>query len=179
MSEKSSAAEATATTEAGPTGRIVTVSQVAQPITLGTAVHAKRVHPDAQLPRFAHGSLGDAGADIYAVSDAILIPGQTYPVPTGLKIELPLGLEAQVRSRGSMAMKNVIVANAPGTIDPSFRGEIHVRLRNLGRDGVLIRKGERIAQLVIAHYEPIEYVETEDELSDTARGAGMLGSTGV
>jgi dUTP pyrophosphatase len=145
---------------------------------LVTPIRVKRIHPDAQLPKYAHGPEEDAGADLFAVEDYVLVPGQTYAVPTGLKIEVAPGFEAQIRSRGSMAMRGVVVANAPGTIDPAFRGEVKVLLRNLGRDGYSIRKGERIAQVVVARYSAAEYTETEDELTETERGAGALGSTG-
>ena len=98
-------------------------------------------------------------------------------VPTGLAIELPAGFEAQIRPRSGLALKHAItLANAPGTIDPAYRGEIGVIMLNLGREPYRIAKGDRIAQMIIARYEAVEWVETE--LSGTARGGGGFGSSG-
>jgi len=100
-------------------------------------------------------------------------------VPTGLFIELPAGYEAQVRPRSGLAAKHgVTVCNSPGTIDADYRGEIKVILVNLSKDKFVINPGERIAQMVIAKYEKIEWEEVE-QLGETERGAGGFGSTGV
>ena len=100
-------------------------------------------------------------------------------VPTGLFMELPVGYEAQVRPRsGLAAKKGITVLNAPGTIDADYRGEVGVILVNLSNEDFTIENGERIAQMVIAKHERAEWVETE-VLSETDRGAGGFGSTGV
>jgi len=135
------------------------------------------LHPDAVLPRYAHGPEEDAGLDLHAVEDVLLEPGEPALVPTGLAIELPPGYEAQIRPRSGLALRHAItLPNAPATIDPGYRGEIRVILLNLGRAPYLVRKGDRIAQMVVARYEAIEWVEAE--LSDTRRGAGGFGSSG-
>ena len=100
-------------------------------------------------------------------------------VPTGLFIELPAGYEAQVRPRSGLAAKHgITVCNSPGTIDADYRGEIKVILVNLSKDKFVINPGERIAQMVIAKYERVEW-ETADDLSATERGSGGFGHTGV
>ena len=100
-------------------------------------------------------------------------------VPTGLYIELPAGYEAQIRPRSGLAAKHgVTVCNSPGTVDADYRGGIKVILVNLSKDKFVINPGERIAQMVIAKYEKIEWEEVE-QLGETERGAGGFGSTGV
>jgi len=140
-------------------------------------VKIQRLHPDAKLPRYAHGPDEDAGMDLCACEGAALLPGVPLAVPTGLAIELPPGYEAQVRPRSGLALKHAItLPNAPATIDPGYRGEIKVILLNLGREPYRIHRGDRIAQLVIARYERIEW--EEGELNDSRRGAGGFGSSG-
>lgn len=140
-------------------------------------IRIKRLHPDAELPHYAHGPLEDAGMDLRAVEDAVLEPGVPAAIPTGLTIELPPGCEAQVRPRSGLALKHAItVANAPGTIDPGYRGEIRVILLNAGREAYTIHKGDRIAQMIVARYEAIEW--EEGELGESVRGAGGFGSSG-
>lgn len=137
----------------------------------------RRIHPDATLPKYAHGPEEDAGMDLCAVEDALLKPNVPQAVPTGLTLELPPGYEAQIRPRSGLALKHAIsVPNSPGTIDPGYRGEVKVILINLGRAPYQIHKGDRIAQMVIARYEALEIVE--GELSDSTRGAGGFGSSG-
>lgn len=115
--------------------------------------------------------------DLCAVSGATLEPGVPQLVPTGLAIELPPGFEAQIRPRSGLALKHAItVPNAPGTIDPGYRGEIRVILLNLGRTPYEIHPGDRIAQMVIARYEAVEWVETG--LAGSERGTGGFGSSG-
>lgn len=138
-------------------------------------IRVKKLHPDAQLPAYAHGPLEDAGLDLRAVERVVLQPGIAQGVPTGLAIELPPGYEAQVRPRSGMALKHSLTVNF-GTIDPGYRGEIRVIMFNLGRADYAIEKGDRIAQLVISRYEAIEW--EEGELGDSARGAGGFGSSG-
>ncbi len=141
-------------------------------------VKIKKLHPDAQIPAYAHGPHEDAGMDLRSVEQVTILPAQTYAVPTGLAIELPPGYEAQVRPRSGLALKHsIIVPNSPGTIDPAYRGEIKVILLNLGGAPFVIQPGDRIAQMVIARYEAVEFIETE--LADSTRGAGGFGSSGV
>jgi dUTP pyrophosphatase len=135
----------------------------------------KKLHPDAVLPEYAHGPLEDAGMDLRAVERVVLSPGVAQAVPTGIAIELLPGYEAQVRPRSGMALKHSLTVNF-GTIDPGYRGEIRVIMFNLGRADYTIEKGDRIAQLVIARYEAVEWLESE--LGDSARGAGGFGSSG-
>jgi dUTP pyrophosphatase len=136
-----------------------------------------KIHPDAVLPRYAHGPDEDAGMDLCAVEDTILPPGAPVLVPTGLTIELPPGYEAQVRPRSGLALRNAItMPNAPGTIDPGYRGEVRVILLNLGSEPYTIHAGDRIAQMIVARYEAVEWVE--EELADSRRGAGGFGSSG-
>ncbi len=129
----------------------------------------------------AYETAGSAGMDIRAaIQDAITLkPLERAIVKTGLFIELPVGIEAQVRPRSGLAAKRgITVLNAPGTIDADYRGEIGVILVNLSNENFTIENGERIAQLVIAKHEQPAWEEVE-VLSDTARGAGGFGSTGV
>jgi dUTP pyrophosphatase len=135
----------------------------------------KKLHPDAELPAYAHGPLEDAGLDLRSVERVTIHPGIAHAVPTGIAIELPPGYEAQVRPRSGMALKHSLTVNF-GTIDPGYRGEIRVVMFNLGKQDYTIEKGDRIAQLVIARYEAVEWVE--GDLSDSARGAGGFGSSG-
>ena len=133
------------------------------------------------LPLPAYKTTGSAGMDIYAAIDEniILHPGQTTLVPTNLAIALPEGYECQVRSRSGLALKNGVFAlNAPGTIDSDYRGEIGIILSNFSKEAFTIKRGDRIAQLVIARYEQAEW-KICDSLDDTERGAGGFGSTGV
>lgn len=137
----------------------------------------KRLHPDAVLPRYAHGPNEDAGMDLHALTNETLQPGVPILVPTGLSIELPPGYEAQIRPRSGMALKHAItVPNAPATIDPGYRGEIRVILLNVGSKPYPIHAGDRIAQMVIARYEAIEW--DERELNESERGSGGFGSSG-
>lgn len=132
-----------------------------------------------ELPNYE--TLASAGMDLRAnISEAITLqPLERAIVKTGLFIELPIGFEAQVRPRSGLAAKNgVTVLNAPGTIDADYRGEIGVILVNLSNQAFTIQNGERIAQLIIAKHERAEW-ELVSELSETQRGEGGFGSTGV
>jgi dUTP pyrophosphatase len=140
-------------------------------------VKINRLRPDAFLPEYAHGPAEDAGLDLRAVEEALLAPGEPQAVATGLAIELEPGFEAQVRPRSGLALKHAItLPNSPGTIDPGYRGEIRVILLNLGRAPYRIARGERIAQIVVARYETVEWEEAE--LGESVRGAGGFGSSG-
>ena len=140
-------------------------------------VRIQRVDPSAFLPEYAHGSDEDAGLDLRALEDSALEPGTPSALRTGIAIELPSGFEAQVRPRSGLALKHSItLPNAPATIDPGYRGEIKVILLNLGRESYKVQRGDRIAQLVIARYERIEWEEAA--LNSTRRGDGGFGSSG-
>jgi dUTP pyrophosphatase len=131
------------------------------------------------LPHYE--TIASAGMDLRAnLTESIsLQPLERTVVKTGLFIELPIGFEAQVRPRSGLAFKNgVTVLNSPGTIDADYRGEIGVILVNLSNDIFEINNGERIAQLIIAKHERADWIEVQ-ELTETSRGEGGFGSTGV
>jgi dUTP pyrophosphatase len=137
----------------------------------------KKLSPEAVLPEYAHGPEEDAGMDLRSIEAVVLAPGVPQAVPTGLSIEIPAGYEGQVRPRSGLSLKHaILVANAPGTIDPGYRGEIRVILVNAGKADYKIEKGDRIAQLIVARYEPVEW--EEGDLNETVRGAGGFGSSG-
>lgn len=130
------------------------------------------------LPEYA--TLASSGMDIRAfiTQNIVLHPGERVLIPTGLFIELPVGTEAQIRPRSGLAFKNgVTVLNSPGTIDADYRGEIKVLLINLSKVDFTIQNGERIAQLIVAKHERVQW-ETVDNINETARGAGGFGHTG-
>ena len=140
-------------------------------------VRIQKLRPEAVLPKYAHGSHEDAGMDLCAVEDAILEPGVPRLVATGLTVEIPVGYEAQVRPRSGLALKHAItMPNAPGTIDPGYRGELRVILLNLGREPYTVHAGDRIAQIIVARYEAVDWVE--GDLADSTRGTGGFGSSG-
>ena len=145
-------------------------------------VAVRRLLHGEGLPLPAYQTAGSAGLDLVAAipdeAPLSLLPGARALVPTGLAIALPHGMEAQVRPRSGFALKSgVTVLNAPGTIDADYRGEVQVLLINHGAEPVVIRRGDRIAQMVVA---PVVQAALElvEELPDTARGAGGFGSTG-
>ncbi|MBQ7575673.1 MAG: dUTP diphosphatase [Bacteroidales bacterium] len=130
------------------------------------------------LPQYA--TALSAGMDLKAnlSEPVILAPLERAMIPTGLFIELPEGFEAQVRPRSGLAAKHGIsVLNAPGTIDADYRGEVKVILVNISNEPFTVNPGERIAQMVVARHEKVEWQET-DQLGETARGEGGFGSTG-
>ncbi len=134
---------------------------------------------DIELPKYA--TPGSAGMDVYAAleEDEYLMPGKTALIPTGIAIAVPEGYECQVRSRSGLAAKHGLFAlNSPGTIDSDYRGEVKIIISNFGESRYIIKRGDRIAQLVINKVEKAEWVET-DKLPDTDRGDGGFGSTGV
>jgi dUTP pyrophosphatase len=115
--------------------------------------------------------------DLHSVEAVALGPGETKLVATGIAIELPPGYEAQIRPRSGLALKHSItLPNSPATIDPGYRGELRVILHNFGREPFQILPGERIAQMVIARYEPVEW--EDGDLADSLRGEGGFGSSG-
>ena len=140
-------------------------------------VRIKRLRDDAYLPTYAHGPSEDAGLDLRAADEVTLQPGVPQLVATGLAIELPPGYEAQIRPRSGLALTHAItLPNSPATIDPGYRGEVRVILLNLGKQDYAVHRGDRIAQMVIARYESVEW--EEGELGGSARGTGGFGSSG-
>lgn len=140
-------------------------------------VFITRLDSTLALPRYA--KAGDAGADLTSAIDFTLAPGQRQLVPTGIAIALPHGFVALVHPRSGLAIKNgVTLVNSPGVIDAGYRGEISCIVINLDpKDEVSIKKGERIAQLVIQRVERAEFIEVS-ELPESERGSDGFGSTG-
>lgn len=149
---------------------------------MSLTIELRRLPHGAGLPLPAKASAGAAGLDLAAAvtddQELVIPPGGRALVPTGFALALPAGTEAQVRPRSGLALRHgVTVLNAPGTIDSDFRGEVQVLLVNLGEDPFRITRGLRIAQMVVARAEVIDWNEVE-VLSETGRGAGGFGSTG-
>ncbi len=149
-------------------------------MTEGFQVRFLRLPSNPDLPLPDRATAHSAGYDVRsAEEDFQLRPGEIRPVSTGLVMELPPGLECQVRPRSGLAARHgVTLPNSPGTIDPDYRGEVKVLMQNTGAEPVTIRRGERIAQLVFARFEAPVVGEAE-KLSETARGEGGFGSTGL
>ncbi len=144
-------------------------------------VALKRLPHGAGLALPGAATARSAGMDLLAAVEAevVLAPGERRLIPSGIAIALPAGLEAQVRPRSGLALKHgITVLNAPGTIDADYRGEVGVILINLGQEAFTIRRGDRIAQLVIAAHVQAHWRVVE-ALDDSARGAGGFGSTGT
>jgi len=134
-----------------------------------------RVDENAKMPEYK--TEGSSCADLYSIEEVTLIPGMVTAVRTGIKMEIPEGFEVQIRARSGLASKGVFLPNGIGTIDSDYRGEVKVLMSTIGH-GHLIRVGDRIAQMAV---KPVsKYPMTEvDSLSDTERGEGGFGSTGV
>lgn len=133
------------------------------------------------LPLPSYATAGAAGMDLSAASDhdIAINPGARALIPTGIAIALPVGFEAQVRPRSGLALKKgITVLNSPGTIDADYRGEIGVVLINHGHEEFVVKRGDRIAQLVISRYDRVVWQQTET-LTETDRGTGGFGSTGI
>ncbi|HEX6901563.1 MAG TPA: dUTP diphosphatase [Thermoanaerobaculia bacterium] len=144
-------------------------------------VRIKRLPTARDLPLPTQGSPGSAGFDLRAAleGEVVLRPGERLLVPTGIVLEIPPGWEGQVRPRSGLALRHGIgVLNAPGTIDSDYRGEVAVILVNLGEAPFSLRRGDRVAQLVISRVEPVEWEEA-DTVEDSSRGSGGFGSTGT
>ena len=140
-------------------------------------IRIKKLHAEAHLPEYAHGPAEDAGLDIRCVQGAVLEPGVPQAIPTGLALEIPTGYEVQIRPRSGLALKHAItLPNAPATIDPGYRGELKIILLNLGKSAYEVHAGDRIAQMVLAKYEAVEW--QEGELAESTRGIGGFGSSG-
>jgi dUTP pyrophosphatase len=148
---------------------------------MSLAVPVERLPHGADLPLPAYATSGAAGLDLLAAvkEPMSLAPGGRALVPTGLRIALPEGFEAQVRPRSGLALRHgVTVLNAPGTIDCDYRGEVAVILVNLGQEPFTVSRGERIAQLVVAPVVRLHWDEAAVDEAATDRGAGGFGSTG-
>jgi dUTP pyrophosphatase len=144
-------------------------------------VLVQRLPHAADLPLPSYATPGASGADVAAAvkDDVVLEPGERRGIPTGLVVAVPPGYEVQVRPRSGMALRHgVTVANAPGTVDCDYRGELMVILINLSRERYTVRRGERIAQLVLAPVVQGTFSE-RDELPPSERGSGGFGSTGA
>jgi len=140
-------------------------------------IRIKKLHPDAHLPEYAHGPMEDAGLDIRCIEGAILEPGVPRALETGLALEIPAGYEVQIRPRSGLALKHAItLPNSPATIDPGYRGELKIILLNLGKAAYEVHAGDRIAQMVVARYEAVEW--QEGDLAESVRGMGGFGSSG-
>ena len=137
----------------------------------------RMLDPELPVPSYAHE--GDAGADLCAREDVTLAPGERVLVPTGVSIALPLGYVGLIHPRSGLATKHgLTVVNAPGTVDAGYRGELKVTLLNTDvRTPIVLKRGDRIAQLVIQKVERATFIQVE-ELDETVRGAGGFGSTG-
>lgn len=141
----------------------------------------KRLPHAEGLPLPAYATEGSAGLDLIAAveTEVALQPGKRALIPTGIAIALPAGYEAQIRPRSGLAIKfGITLVNAPGTIDSDYRGEVKVILANLGEDVFTVARGAKIAQMVVARYERVDWL-LSDNLETSARGTGGFGSTGL
>jgi len=134
----------------------------------------KRIHPDAKLPVYGHP--GDAGLDLFAVADRDLAPGEVFAVPTGIQVAVPPGHVGLVWGKSGISLNRV--HRLAGVIDAGYRGEVQVVMINLGGTPFAIKKGMKIAQMLVQPVTSVTVVET-DELDDTSRGQGGFGSTGL
>ena len=144
-------------------------------------INIQRLPHAADLPLPAYATTGSAGLDLHAAipTDLIIGSGKRVLVPTGFAIQLPQGYEAQIRSRSGLALKHgLFVLNSPATIDSDYRGEIFVLIMNTGDEAFVITPGMRFAQMIITTYTTASFCEV-DSLTETERGSGKFGSTGV
>lgn len=146
-------------------------------MTVKIPVRFRKLVPEAIVPSYAHP--GDAGADLYALEDTWVAPYSTVPVRTGIAVEIPEGWEIQIRPRSGWALKclGYLLPNSPGTIDSGYRDEVKVLVRNTSVSALAISSGDRIAQAVLSRVYEIAWIEVE-ELDESVRGLGGLGSTG-
>lgn len=141
-------------------------------------IRIKRLPHGQGLDLPAYATAGAAGMDVVSAEDVVIEPGARHAVATGLAVAIPPGFEVQVRPRSGLALKHgITVPNTPGTIDSDYRGELKVILINHGAEPFAIRRGDRVAQLVLAPVTQATWLSV-DELDETARGAGGFGSTG-
>ncbi|MEN6561247.1 MAG: dUTP diphosphatase [Acidobacteriota bacterium] len=134
----------------------------------------KRIHPEAKLPVYGHP--GDAGLDLFSVADFDLAPGGVLAAPTGIQIAVPSGHVGLIWDKSGISLKGV--HRLAGVVDAGYRGEVQVVLINLGPDPFAVRKGMKIAQLLVQPVASVEVAEA-DSLDDTSRGRGGFGSTGL
>lgn len=140
-------------------------------------IKINKLHQEAIIPQYQ--TQGAAGFDLHAIDSYVIKPRESALIKTGLAIELEEGFELQVRSRSGLALKhNIAVLNAPGTIDSDYRGEVMVILFNHSNSDFIIKKGDRIAQGVVAKYERVDF-EVCTELTQTQRGSSGFGSSGI
>jgi dUTP pyrophosphatase len=149
---------------------------------LPITIRIEKIIGNDDLPLPSYATAQSAGLDLYAAveGNVHILPGQISIIPTGIKIALPEGYEAQIRPRSGLAAKNgITVLNTPGTIDADYRGEVKVILINLSQEDFIITRGMRIAQMVINQFQTIKWEQVETLEADTERGEGGFGSTGV
>jgi len=139
------------------------------------SVNVKRLNSSAKIPTYAH--IGDAGADLYASEDGVLLAGMGGTVPTGIAMEIPEGYVGYINPRSGLATKGITVVNAPGTIDSGYRGEIKVIMINHSQQDYKILAGDKIAQMVFHKYHEV-FFEPVDELALGSRGDKGFGSSG-
>jgi len=138
-------------------------------------IKIKKLHKDAQIPTY--GTVGSTCVDLYVIEDYYLRPGSVRLLHTGFAMEIPEGYEALIRPRSSAIKNQILIINTPGTVDYDYRGEILVGVKNISDKAFVIKKGDRVAQMTVKKFDRIEFEEVE-ELSNTERGSGKLGSTG-
>ncbi|MBU4348252.1 dUTP diphosphatase [Patescibacteria group bacterium] len=140
-------------------------------------IKIQKINEEAIIPFYAH--KGDAGMDIFSIEEKIIKPKERVLISTGLKFEIPIGYEMQIRPKSGLALNyGITVLNTPGTIDAGYRGELKVILFNSSREDYLVSKGTKVAQAIIAKVEEAEIEEVED-ICESSRGDGGFGSTGL
>ena len=145
----------------------------------GLRIQVSRLAGSEDLPLPSYATSGAAGMDLRASEDVVLGAGERLAVPTGLVVALPEGYEGQVRCRSGLALRHGLsLVNGVGTIDSDYRGEVKVLMVNLGSEEVVLKRGERVAQMVVVAVERVELEESES-LSETSRGTGGFGSPGT
>jgi dUTP pyrophosphatase len=137
-------------------------------------LRVKRIHPDAKIPTYGHS--GDAGMDLFAVVDRTLAPGEVFAVPTGIQVAIPAGFVGLIWDKSGLSLKGV--HRLAGVVDAGYRGEVQVVMINLGKEPFALKKGMKIAQMLIQPVAAVTIVES-DTLDDTSRGEGGFGSTGL
>jgi dUTP pyrophosphatase len=137
-------------------------------------IRIKKIHQNAKVPAYAHA--GDAGLDLFSCVDMVIEPGETMPVPTGIRMAIPAGYVGLVWDKSGLSIKGV--HRLAGVVDAGYRGEVRVVMVNLGRDPFIVKAGMKIAQMLIQPVEAPTIVEADD-LDDTSRGEGGFGSTGL
>ncbi|MEW6554623.1 MAG: dUTP diphosphatase [Actinomycetota bacterium] len=156
---------------------MVEIERTVKPAGGGVPLRIRKLDPEVATPAYAHA--GDAGLDICSAEDLVLEPGERALVSTGFAMALPEGYAAFVQPRSGLAARSGIsIVNTPGLIDCHYRGEVKVVLVNLGKEPFTVKKGDRIAQMVVQQVETAR-IDVVDELDDTARGEGGFGSTGL